>query len=118
MASPGFLVYGEDPDDINGFVMKNDILLSHMQAGNSISLEKLKRPIIAVLEKESLPKLMATLLEKRSHIAIVVTEYGDIRGIVTLEDMIETLLGHEIVDESDEVEDMQLAAFVLRHGHH
>lgn len=103
-------VYGEDPDDINGFVMKNDILLSHMQEGNSTTLETLRRPIIAVLEKESLPKLMATLLEKRSHIAIVVTEYGDIRGIVTLEDMIETLLGREIVDESDEVEDMQLAA--------
>ncbi|MGI2028933.1 MULTISPECIES: CNNM domain-containing protein [unclassified Endozoicomonas] len=103
-------VYGEDPDDINGFVMRNDILLSHLREGGSTRLESLKRPIIAVLEKEPLPKLMATFLEKRSHIAMVVTEYGDIRGIVTLEDMIETLLGREIVDESDEVVDMQLAA--------
>ena len=103
-------VYGEDPDDINGFVIRNDILLSHLHEGGGATLDSLKRPIIAVLEKEPLPKLMATFLEKRSHIAMVVTEYGDIRGIVTLEDMIETLLGREIVDESDQVVDMQQAA--------
>ncbi|MFK0570998.1 CNNM domain-containing protein [Endozoicomonas sp.] len=103
-------VYSEDPDDINGFVLKNDILLSHLHESEKATLETLKRPIIAVMEKEPLPKLMATFLEQRSHIAMVVTEYGDIRGIVTLEDMIETLLGREIVDESDEVVDMQQAA--------
>ena len=103
-------VYGEDPDDINGFVMRNDILMLHLREGGATTLESLKRPIIAVLEKEPLPKLMATFLEKRSHIAMVVTEYGDIRGIVTLEDMIETLLGREIVDESDKAVDMQEVA--------
>ena len=84
--------------------------MSHLREGGNTALGSLKRPIIAVLEKEPLPKLMATFLEQRSHIAMVVTEYGDIRGIVTLEDMIETLLGREIVDESDEVVDMQEAA--------
>ena len=103
-------VYSEDPDDITGFVMRNDILMAHLQSGGSVELKQLKRPIIAVLENEPLPKLMATLLEQRSHIAIVITEYGDIRGIVTLEDMIETLLGREIVDESDKVVDMQQVA--------
>lgn len=103
-------VYGSDPDDINGFVIKNDIMLSHFKKGEPILLKSLKRPIITVLDKEPLPKLMSTFLEQRSHIAIVVTEYGDVRGIVTLEDMIETLLGREIVDESDEVVDMQQVA--------
>ncbi|KEQ14531.1 hemolysin [Endozoicomonas montiporae] len=103
-------VYSDEPDDINGFVMKNDILMAYHQRGGSITLGELKRPIIAVLENESLPRLMSTLLEQRNHIAMVVTEYGDIRGIVTLEDMIETLLGREIVDESDEVVDMQQVA--------
>ena len=103
-------VYGEDPDDINGFVMRNDILVSHLQEETPVSLELLKRPLLAVLEDEPLPKLMSTFLERRSHIAMVVTEYGDIRGIVTLEDMIETLLGREIVDESDEAVDMQQVA--------
>ncbi|CAM3473851.1 CNNM domain-containing protein [Parendozoicomonas haliclonae] len=103
-------VYGTDPDDINGFVIKNDILLSHFDENKTETFRHLKRPIITVLDKEPLPKLMATFLEKRSHIAIVVTEYGDVRGIVTLEDMIETLLGREIVDESDEIVDMQQAA--------
>lgn len=100
----------DDPDDINGFVLRNDILLSHLREGANATLDTIKRPMIAVLENEPLPKLMTTLLEKRSHIAMVVTEYGDIRGIVTLEDMIETLLGREIVDESDEVVDMQQVA--------
>ncbi|MGI9274919.1 MAG: CNNM domain-containing protein [Endozoicomonas sp.] len=103
-------VYGDEPDDINGFVMKNDILMANYREGGSVKLSELKRPIIAVLENEPLPKLMSTLLENRSHIAMVVTEYGDIRGVVTLEDMIETLLGREIVDESDEAVDMQQVA--------
>ena len=103
-------VYGNDPDDINGFVMKNDILMAHHKEGGEVQLADLKRPIIAVLETEPLPKLMSTLLENRSHIAMVVTEYGDIRGVVTLEDMIETLLGREIVDESDQAVDMQQVA--------
>ena len=101
---------GDDPDDINGFVMKTDILMAHSQEGSDTPLREVMRPLMAVLENESLPKLMGTLLEKRCHIAMVVTEYGDIRGIVTLEDMIETLLGREIVDESDEAVDMQQKA--------
>ena len=101
---------GDDPDDINGFVMKTDILMAQNTKGGKTHLGQLKRPMLAVMENESLPKLMSRFLEKRSHIAMVVTEYGDIRGIVTLEDMIETLLGREIVDESDEAVDMQQKA--------
>ena len=101
---------GDDPDDINGFVMKTDILMAQNTRGGSARLGQLKRPLMAVLENESLPKLMGRFLERRTHIAMVVTEYGDIRGIVTLEDMIETLLGREIVDESDEAVDMQQKA--------
>ncbi len=103
-------VYGNEPDDINGFVMKMDILAANNRTEKPVTLAELKRPILVVLENEPLPKLMTTLLEKRSHIAMVVTEYGDIRGIVTLEDMIETLLGREIVDESDIAVDMQQVA--------
>jgi CBS domain containing-hemolysin-like protein len=103
-------VYGDDPDEINGFVRRMDILVSRNQEQQTVSLASLKRPLLAVLENESLPDLMTTFLEKRSHIAMVVTEYGDIRGIVTLEDMIETLLGREIVDESDSAVDMQQVA--------
>ena len=47
------------------------------------------------------------LLEKKEHISIIIDEYGSLRGIVTMEDVIETMLGHEIVDEKDEVVDMQ-----------
>ncbi|WP_079253922.1 CBS domain-containing protein [Endozoicomonas arenosclerae] len=102
-------VYGEDPDEINGFVRRMDILVAQNQ-GHQVRLSDLKRPLMAVLENESLPNLMSKFLEKRCHIAMVVTEYGDIRGVVTLEDMIETLLGQEIVDESDKAVDMQQVA--------
>ncbi len=101
---------GDDPDDINGFVMKTDILMAHTSEDGQAHLGQLKRPLMAVMENEPLPKLMSRFLEKRTHIAMVVTEYGDIRGIITLEDMIETLLGREIVDESDEAVDMQQKA--------
>ena len=53
---------------------------------------------------------METLLRERQHIAIVVGEYGDTKGLVTLEDVVETLLGIEILDEGDRIEDMQQLA--------
>ncbi|HKK79183.1 MAG TPA: CBS domain-containing protein, partial [Phaeodactylibacter sp.] len=57
-----------------------------------------------------LPDLFNRMMEKREHIALVVDEFGGMAGIVTMEDVIETLLGIEIVDEQDNIEDMQMLA--------
>jgi len=63
-----------------------------------------------VNEQFPLPELFNKLMERREHIALVVDEFGGMAGIVTMEDVIETLLGMEIVDELDNIEDMQLLA--------
>ena len=70
-------------------------------------LSEIARPILTFQETESLSKIWETLLEKKEHISVIIDEYGCFRGIVTMEDVIETMLGTEIVDEKDTVTDMQ-----------
>ena len=69
-----------------------------------------KRDITFVFSKMKLFDLLELMLKNRIHIAITVGEYGEVKGLVTLEDVFETLLGLEIVDEIDRVEDMQALA--------
>lgn len=102
-------VYKESMDDSDGFVLKSDVLLAHAN-GDDVTLKELKRDISVVIEELSLTQLMESLMDDAQHIALVVTEYGDISGLVTLEDVIETLIGLEIVDELDQVQDMQAYA--------
>ncbi|MGJ8664130.1 MAG: hemolysin family protein [Marinicella sp.] len=102
-------VFQESMDDSNGFVLKSDLLLAHAN-NQDLVLKDLKRDISVVIEDMNLTQLMESLMNDSLHIALVVTEYGDICGLVTLEDVIETLLGLEIVDELDQVKDMQAYA--------
>lgn len=74
------------------------------------SLSTIKREVLVVPENASLKLLLQRLLERQEHIAVVVDEYGGLAGVVTMEDVIETLLGIEIVDEIDAIEDMQKLA--------
>ena len=73
-------------------------------------LKEIKRPIIISGQKTNIPKLFDKLLKKREHISLVVDNSKNTIGIVTLEDVIETILGFEIVDETDMVDDMQMLA--------
>ena len=68
------------------------------------------RPVLFFNENDSVSTIWEKLLEKKEHISIVIDEYGCMRGIVTMEDVIETILGFEIVDEKDSVADMQVLA--------
>jgi len=103
-------VYRKDLDSITGFVLKQDLLLYKARNEDQVKLESLKRDIMIVVENLPLSGLLDTLLDRRQHIAVVAGEYGETKGIVTLEDALETLLGLEIVDEMDRVEDMQALA--------
>jgi CBS domain containing-hemolysin-like protein len=103
-------VYANDLDNISGFVLKQDLLLCKARDQDQVKLESLKREILIVVESLSVSGLLETFLDRRRHIAVVSGEYGETSGIVTLEDAVETLLGLEIVDEMDRVEDMQALA--------
>ena len=103
-------IYRTHPDDITGFVLKDDVLISTAQKQSNEKLKALKREILAVPDSVSLTTLLERFLKERQHIAIVVNEHGGTDGLVTLEDLIETLMGMEIMDETDNVEDMRALA--------
>jgi CBS domain containing-hemolysin-like protein len=103
-------LYQTDLDHITGFILKDDLLLSKAQGRSDVKLETLKREIKTVPGNISLSNLLEFLLDKRQQIALVSDEYGGTKGLVTTEDVVETLLGIEIVDEMDKVEDMQALA--------
>jgi CBS domain containing-hemolysin-like protein len=103
-------VYTEDSDNITGLVLKDEVF-KEMALGNGKKLlSEIKRNIIIVNRSLPIPRLFEQLVESRNHMALVVDEYGSVSGLVTMEDVIETLLGLEIMDESDNVSDLQLLA--------
>ena len=103
-------IYDGDLDNITGFVLKTDMLLAKFNNAAHKPLTDYKRDITFVFSKMKLFDLLELMLKNRLHIAITVGEYGEVKGLVTLEDVFETLLGLEIVDEIDRVEDMQALA--------
>ncbi len=101
-------VYDEENDEyVTGYVLRQEILEKMAEDKFSTRLNDIIRPILTFSEEYSVADIWEKLLEKKEHISVILDEYGSVRGIVTLEDVIETMLGHEIVDEKDEVVDMQ-----------
>lgn len=103
-------LYETDLDHITGYMLRDDLLLYKARDQGDVKVENLKREIKTVPGTMSLSNLLEFLLDQRQHIALVVNEYGGTKGLVTNEDVVETLLGMEIVDEMDSVEDMQALA--------
>jgi CBS domain containing-hemolysin-like protein len=100
-------LYHDDPDQLDGFALRSDLLLAHAKAEVDTPLERFKRPLPVVPESLSLAEALNQVLRVRAHIVQIVDEYGSLAGILTLEDIIETMLGLEIVDEGDAAVDMQ-----------
>jgi CBS domain containing-hemolysin-like protein len=103
-------VYGADMDDITGVVLKDEVLVCIAQGRCHGSLASLKRQVLSVPASLCLSDILEFFLDKHQHLAIVLDEYGGTRGLVTLEDVIETLFGMEIMDEMDSIADMQALA--------
>ncbi len=100
-------VYSGDDENITGYVFRQKVFEHLAEDQRSLRLKEIKRDIIIVPENIVLFSLWEKLLDKKEHIALIVDEYGGLDGIVTMEDIIETLLGLEIVDEKDTITDMQ-----------
>lgn len=103
-------IYGADFDDITGKVIKRDLFEAERAGHGSDPISQYAKPIIRVSEKLPVQQLLDLFIKNHAHLFLVEDEFGQTAGIVTLEDAIETLLGREIVDESDVVEDMQALA--------
>jgi CBS domain containing-hemolysin-like protein len=100
-------VYADNRDEITGFVLKTDLLLNQHNSSGRSRLRDMKRQLRGVHERTPLSKVLEEVLENRAHILLVVDDYGGMEGIVTLEDVVETLIGIEIVDEVDTIDDMR-----------
>lgn len=103
-------IFTTDIDDITGFVLKTDVLLKLANNDKNTKLKEIKRDILVCYGNTAITKFYDLMLAKKQQIALVIDEYGGMDGIVTLEDVIETILGFEITDESDKQIDMQAFA--------
>ena len=100
-------IYNESPDHIIGFVINRDLLFKEREGGSDSQLHTLSKSITRVSEDFPVHQLLDMFIKSREHIFLVEDEYGQTAGIVTLEDAIETMLGKEILDETDKIEDLQ-----------
>lgn len=103
-------VFSGSIDNITGLVLKDEVLQEMANGNNTKMLSELKRNILVTSRNIAIPQLLDELVLNKNHMALVVDEYGSVSGIVTMEDVIETLLGIEIMDESDTIADLQLLA--------
>lgn len=100
-------VFSEKEENITGYVVRQMVMEHLAEDRHDLKLKDIKRQIYVAPESIVLFSLWEKLLEMKEHIAIIVDEYGGLEGIVTMEDIIETLLGFEIVDEKDTIINMR-----------
>ena len=100
-------IYKSNLDDISGYVLKDEVMYKMINHEGDIPLNSIARSLQVVPEHMPIPSLFNRLMEKQDHIALVVDEYGGTAGIITMEDIVETLLGMEIMDEMDQIADLQ-----------
>lgn len=100
-------VYDEEKDNVTGVVMRRDILLAAAEDQNNLTITNLLRPVHFVPETAYLDRILVDFFEKKSHLFVVVDEYGSVTGVISMEDVIEEIVGREIMDESDKAGDMR-----------
>lgn len=103
-------VYADDNEDVVGLVSRRDVALHISEKQGTVRLGDIMKPVHFVQESQTLDKVLAEFLEARQHLFAVLDEYGGLAGVISLEDVLEEMLGREIVDESDVVADMREAA--------
>ena len=103
-------IYSQQAEHLVGYVLR-DVVLEHLAEDRfDIQLKTLKRNILQLNEQMSVLEAWEKLTDKQEHLALVTNEYGEVQGLLTLEDILETLLGFEIVDEKDKIVDLRAYA--------
>lgn len=100
-------IYHEHRDNVNGMFLKDRLLLEMAKGNGNATVGSISSPIEMIHEEATISQTFNRFLENRIHLALVIDEYGGTQGVVTMEDVMETLLGLEIMDESDNAADMQ-----------
>lgn len=103
-------IYKDDLDNITGLVLKDEVFQEMANDNGDKTLKDIKRTILVTNRNLPIPQILDQLVDSKNHMALVVDEYGSVSGLVTMEDVIETLLGFEIMDESDNIADLQTFA--------
>ena len=103
-------LYSEGTENITGILLKDELLQNKIEGKGSEPLKTIRRDVQTVQDSTSLRDVFQKINHRFGHLALVVDEYGTVLGLVTLEDVIETLFGLEIMDETDTVSDLQAFA--------
>ncbi len=101
---------GEDPEEVVGIVYRREVLEALAEGKRDLTLQQMMKPVHFVLESLTLDRVLVKFLESRIHLAVVLDEYGGLAGIISLEDILEEIVGKEIMDETDQVADMRQLA--------
>ncbi len=100
-------VYSNEPDNVTGMVLRRDILQAAAEGKVELHLKNFRNTAHFVPETAPLNKILRDFFERQSHLFVVVDEYGTVTGVISLEDVIEEIVGREIIDETDEAQDMR-----------
>lgn len=100
-------IYNREPNNVTGIIMRKDILQAATEGKNKLILARFKHPANFVPETARLNRILVDFFDHRQHLFFVVDEYGTMTGIISMEDVLEEIIGREIVDESDNTKDMR-----------
>ncbi len=100
-------VYDNEPDNVSGIIMRKDVLCAAAEKKYKLQLSKLMHPVHFVPETAPLNRILIDFFDRRQHLFVVVDEYGSMTGIISMEDVLEEIVGREIIDESDKTRDMR-----------